>query len=390
MRTERSEARRRTADLLVIGGGAIGLACAWRAAFAGLRTILLDAGPLERASAVAAGMIAPVGEARWGEEALLDAALASAAAWPGFATELERATGREVPYRRCGAVHVALDRDEAAELRRLHELHERLGLAASALRASECRRLEPGLSTAVVGGLAAPDEAEVDPRVLIEILRTAFAEAGGEVREGAEVRELVVEEGAVNGVRFVDGEVMRAERVLLAAGARSSALVPVGVLPPIRPVKGEILRLRARSGERPCERIIVTERVYVVPRAGAEVVVGATSEELGFDLRVTAGGVHELLREAYRALPEIAELELVECSAGLRPATSDNAPIVGRTTLDGLLVASGHGRHGILLAPITAEAIGAALAGEAEPDAARSLSPARFASGAGLEEVAPA
>ena len=144
-------------------------------------------------------------------------------------------------------------------------------------------------------------------------------------------------------------------------------------------MKGEIVRLRARPGERPCERIVVTERVYVVPRAGDEVVVGATVEDRGFDLRVTAGGVHELLREAYRALPEIAELELVDCAAGLRPATPDNAPVIGATGVEGLLVAGGHHRNGVLLAPITADAIGAMLRGEESAGRGRRLAPARFA-----------
>jgi glycine oxidase len=147
-------------------------------------------------------------------------------------------------------------------------------------------------------------------------------------------------------------------------------------------MKGEVVRLRARPGERPCERIVVGERFYVVPRAGEEVVVGATVEDRGFDLRVTAGGVHELLREAYRALPEIAELELIQCAAGLRPTTPDNAPMIGATAVDGLLVAGGHHRNGVLLAPITADAIGALLRGEEMPAAIAALDPGRFPSNA--------
>ena len=136
--------------------------------------------------------------------------------------------------------------------------------------------------------------------------------------------------------------------------------------------------IRARSGERVCERLIVTERVYIVPRAGEEVVVGATVEDRGFDLRVTAGGVLELLREAYRVLPGIAELELVDCSAGLRPATPDNAPVVGPTTIGGLMLAGGHHRNGFLLAPLTAAAIAAALRGEPAPPEVEVLAPGRF------------
>lgn len=369
----------RAVDLLVVGAGVIGLACAWRAARAGLETLVVDAGPRERATEVAAGMIAPIGEASWGEETLHAAAVASARAWPRFAAELAEAAGVGVPYRQIGALHVALDRDEAAELRRVHALHERLGLEVSWLRGGECRQLEPGLATGVVGGVEAPGEAEVDPRALLAALRRAAERAGARLHAETEVSELLHEGGAVRGVRLAGGKAIAAERVLVASGARAGGeLLPRAVRPPIRPVKGEIVRLRAGPATRPCERLIVTERVYIVPREGDEVVVGATVEDRGIDLRVTAGGVLELLREAYRVLPEIAELELVECSAGLRPSTPDNAPVIGGTAIEGLLVAGGHHRNGILLAPITALGIEALLAGNPVPSELEGLGPARF------------
>ncbi len=380
MSNEHGAAGEGAADVVVVGGGAIGLASAWRAAQRGLAVVVLDAGERERASEVAAGMIAPVGEALWGEDLLLEAAVASAEAWPGFARELEEAAGLGVPYRRCGSVHVGLDRDETAELRRRHDLHESLGLEARWLRGSECRRLEPGLATSVAGGFEAPGEAEVDPRALMAALRAACERAGGVRIVAAAAAEVPVEGGRVVGVVAEGGERFAAGAVVAATGARlGEGPVPETVRPPVRPVKGEVLRLRALPGERPCERIVASERVYVVPRAGDEVVVGATVEDRGFDLRVTAGGVFELLREAYRALPEIAELELVECSAGLRPATPDNAPVVGRTAIEGLVLAGGHHRNGILLAPLTAEAVAAELAGEEPPEAMRALGPGRFA-----------
>jgi glycine oxidase len=279
-------------------------------------------------------------------------------------------------------LHVGLDRDEAAELRRRHELHSALGLEASWRRGSELRRLEPGLATAVAGGFEAPGEAEVDPRELLEALRGACAAEGVRMK-AARAEELVVEAGTARGVVTAEGRI-EAGAVLAATGARlGGPPLPEGVRPPVRPVKGEIVRLRATAGERPCERIVAAERVYVVPRAGDEVVVGATVEDRGFDLRVTAGGVFELLREAYRAVPEIAELELVEARAGLRPVTPDNAPVVGRCEIERLLLAGGHGRNGILLAPLTADGIAAVLAGREPQQAVRALSPARF-QGAGV------
>ncbi|MCO5327047.1 MAG: glycine oxidase ThiO [Solirubrobacterales bacterium] len=373
------ERRAAGADLLVLGGGVIGLGCAWRAARAGLDVRVVDAGGTERATEVAAGMIAPVGEALWGEEALLAAAVESAARWPGFAGELESDAELPVPYRRCGSLHVGLDRDETAGLRRLHDLHSELGLEARWLRGSECRRLEPGLTTAVTGGYEAPGEAEIDTRVLLVALRAAAEARGVEVREGRAV-ELLVEDGRCTGARLESGEELHAERTLAALGARlGGELLPAEVRPPIRPVKGEVLRLRARPGEAPCERIIASERVYVVPRASGDVVIGATMEDRGFDLRVTAGGVHELLREAYRAVPEVAELELLECRAGLRPTTPDNTPVVGATAIEGLMLAGGHHRHGIMLAPVTADAVAAELSGGEVPACAAALRPGRFA-----------
>ncbi len=368
-----------SADLVVLGAGVIGLGCAWRASRAGMDVRVVDAGGAERASEVAAGMIAPVGEALWGEDALLAAAVDSAGRWPEFAAELEAEAGVEVPYRRCGSLHVGLDRDEHAGLRRLHDLHAELGLEASWLRGSECRKLEPGLTTSVTGGYLAPGEAEIDPRALLVALRAAVAARGVEVVDGR-AAELLLDGGRCVGVRLADGAELRAPAVLAATGARlGGELLPAEVRPPVRPLKGEVLRLRCREGERPCERIIASERVYIVPRAGREVVVGATMEDRGFDLRVTAGGVHELLREAYRAMPEVAELELLECTAGLRPTTPDNTPVVGRTAIDGLLVAGGHHRHGIMLAPGTADAIAAELTGGEVPAAAAALRPDRFA-----------
>ena len=372
-------AARERADVAIVGGGVVGLAAAWRLAAAGAEVVVIDAGS-ERpaASRVAAGMIAPTGEASWGEEDLLVAARESARRWPEWARELSTAAGRELPYRRCGSLHVALDRDEAAELRRRAELHVRLGLPTRALLPSNARRLEPGLATGLAAAIEAPDEAEVDPRELLAAL-TAATDAAGVRRVHARAER--VDPGA-GRVEFGEAGVVEAPTVVVATGAwGGDDLLPVRLRPPVRPVKGEILRLRAEPSALPCERIVVGERFYVVPRANGEVVVGATVEELGFDLRVTAGGVHELLREAYRALPELAELELIESAAGLRPGTPDNAPIVGELA-PGLLFAGGLYRNGILLAPLVAETVAALATGRPPPPAAAPLGPGRFAAGA--------
>jgi glycine oxidase len=352
-------------DAVIVGAGVIGLACAWRAAERGLNVRVLERErPGAGASNVAAGMLAPVGEASWGEDRLLDLALTSHLQWPSFAEELAEASGREVGYLGLGSLHVAVDRDEADELRRRFDLMRSHGLAAEWLTPAECRELEPGLGSGGHGGVHAPHEAAVDPRELIAALAGAFEARGGRI-EIAEVSDGVFERGRLTGVRTAGGAEHLADAIVLAAGSWSAAeWLPAEARPPIRPVKGQIITLAGPASRPVCERIVAGERFYAVPRADGRLVVGATVEEQGFDTRVTAGGVHELLREAYRALPEISELELVEAIAGLRPAAPDNLPLIGPGAIEGLVLATGHFRNGILLAPLTADRIVATLARE--------------------------
>ena len=346
-------------DAVIVGGGVIGLSCAWRAAQRGARVALVERSqPPAGATRVAAGMLAPVGELAFGEPELLKLTLAASELYPDFVAELEQVSGIVTGYRRDGALHVALDRDEAAELRRVHELQRSLGLGAEWLPPRRCRELEPGLTPSFNGGVHAPDEASVDPRALTEALLAALAAEGKvDLLTGTGVEAALRDSGRIAGVRIASGEELRASSVVLAAGAWSGQAewLPEAARPPIRPVKGQILELRSRDGAGPCQRIVVSERVYLVPRPDGRLIVGATVEEQGFDTAVTAGGVHELLREAYRLLPELAEMELVEAAAGLRPGTPDNLPLVGPSGVDGLLWATGHYRNGILLAPLAAD-----------------------------------
>jgi glycine oxidase len=372
---------KRSFDAVFVGGGAIGLCCAWYAARRGARVAVLErAEPPAGATRVAAGMLAPVGELAFGEPKLLEMTLASARLYPEFVAELEAAAGVATGYERRGALHVALDRDEAAELRRVHDLQRSLDLEAEWLAPRRCRELEPGLTPSFNGGVHAPGEAAIDPRALAAALLAALAAAGVEVRTGAEVVDGVFEGERLAGVRTDAGDELRASAVVLAAGAWSGRAewLPEHARPPVRPVKGQTLELRSRGGVAPCERILVSERVYLVPRDDGRLIVGATVEEQGFDTAVTAGGVHELLREAYRLLPDVAEMELVDSLAGLRPGTPDNLPLIGPGAIEGLVLATGHYRNGILLAPLTAAAIVATLAGDVVPGAAAAADPARL------------
>lgn len=368
---------KRTYDVVVVGGGVIGLSCAWRLAQRGARVALLERGePGGGATRVAAGMLAPVGELSFGEPELLELTLAAARLYPQFVAELEVASGEETGYQQLGALHVALDRDEAAQLRRVHELQRSLELKAEWLPARRCRDLEPGLTPSFHGGVFAAGEAAVDPRALSRALAPALRAEGGEVRTGAEVVEGVFDGERLAGVRTAPGsagpfdraagEELRAESVVLATGAWSGTAtwLPEHARPRVRPVKGQVLELRRRDGEPPARHILASERVYLVPRPDGRLIAGATVEEMGFDTTVTAGGVHELLREAYRLLPDVAEMELIGASAGLRPGTPDNLPLVGPGAIEGLVLATGHFRNGILLAPLAAEAVADLLSGK--------------------------
>ncbi|HET7416846.1 MAG TPA: FAD-dependent oxidoreductase [Solirubrobacterales bacterium] len=370
-------------DALVVGGGVIGLSCAWRLAQRGARVAVVERGePGRGATRVAAGMLAPVGELTFGEPELLELTLAAARLYPGFVTELEEASGERTGYEELGALHVALDRDEAAQLRRVHDLQRSLELEAEWLPPRRCRDLEPGLTPSFHGGVFAAGEAAVDPRALTAALLAACDAEGVEMRTGTEVVDGVFEGEKLVGVRTASRSAgplhryagpksggpldeVRAGTVLLSAGAWSGSAewLPPEARPPVRPVKGQVLELRRRDGEPPARHVLASERVYLVPRADGRLIVGATVEEMGFDTAVTAGGVHELLREAYRLLPDVAEMELLGAVAGLRPGTPDNLPLVGPGAIPGLVLATGHFRNGILLAPLAAEAIADLLSG---------------------------
>lgn len=375
---------RSTSDVLVIGGGIIGLVTAWRAAQRGLRTAVADPEPGGGAARVAAGMLAAVTELHFGEETLLGLNLDSARRYPAFVAELAEATGHDVGYRACGTLAVALDADDRAHLRELHALQTRCGLASEWLNGRECRRLEPMLAPGVRGGLRVDGDHQVDPRRLADALLTA-CERAGVVFHRALVERLTVTGDRARGAVLAGGDELVADQVVLAAGSLSGRLagVPERVLPPVRPVKGQVLRLRVPPAYAPflsrtVRAVVRGSHVYLVPRENGELVVGATSEELGWDTTVTAGGVYELLRDAHELVPGITELPLTETRAGLRPGSPDNAPLLGPSALPGLHLATGHYRNGVLLTPVTGDVMAEALTTGALPDEARPFAARRF------------
>lgn len=365
-------------DVVVVGGGVIGLAVAWRTAARGASVTVVDPAPGSGASWVAAGMLAPVGEAQVGEEPLLALGLNSWERYPAFVAELEAATGRSTGFRDCGSLFVARDADEWAALTRDAGLRSALGLDMVALSSHECRRIEPRLAPRVRGGLLAEGDRQVDPRALLSALLVACEQ--GHVTIVRESAAITAAGGRVTGIRSPAGHIA-AGTVVLAAGSASARVrgLPAQAVPPVRPVKGQILRLRLRGGEPLTAHLIRGRDVYLVPRDDGRVVIGATVEEQGDDTTVTAGAVDDLLRDARDLVPDVAELELLETSAGLRPGTPDNAPLLGWSSVAGLMIATGHYRNGILLTPVTADCVASMLAGEESPAVFGPFTPERFA-----------
>jgi glycine oxidase len=367
-------------DSIIVGGGIIGLSIGWRASQLGLSVLVVDRDDHPKAaSTVAAGMLAPVTESTFGEEALLRLNLESARRWRGFAEELSMAAGVNLAGHRQGILHTALDRDQAEALSRLFEHQQELGLDVEWLSSMACRRLEPGLHPSTRAGILARADWAVDPRAVMKALRSALRTAGGEIRHGVEVVEITG--GDEPGVLTAAGEEIEAGNVVIAAGPWSGRMtgVPAYVGRATRPIKGQILRLWPGSTTPvPVTHIVRSEEVYLVPRPDGGVVVGATVEEKGFDTAPTAGGVFELLRAADDLVPAIREMELAEIGVGLRPGTADNAPMLGSIG-PGLVIATGHYRNGVLLAPVTADGIAELIAKGRLPPEMAGFDPARFA-----------
>ena len=390
-------------DVVVVGAGVIGLASAWRLAAAGASVAVVDPAPGSGASGVAAGMLAPVTEARLGEDDHWRLNRASWARWPDFAAELEAASGRAIGYRDDGTLMVALDADDRAVLDELAARHGDMGLTVERLRGREARALEPGLAPGVRAGLLAADERSVDPAAVVEALLVAVERAGVTLVHGAVERVALAPDGrrvagvVVEAMPSGGGapRAIEAGTVVLAAGCRTPTLpgIPDVARPPVRPVKGQILTLAQPPGAplltRTVRGIVRGASVYLVPRDDGRVVVGATVEERGWDTTPTAGGTHDLLRDALALVPGLDEAGFVAARAGLRPGSPDDLPMIGATAVPGLVVATGHHRNGVLLTPVTAEAVAAAVTGSAVPAEVAACDPRRFpAAGAARSGVA--
>lgn len=340
-------------SVVVVGAGVVGTVTAVRAVDAGNQVTLLDPRPRSGASWVAGGMLAPLTEAWPGEEELLDLGTKALARWPEFATELA-GRGHDPGLSLAGTLVVGTDAADAAELDRVAEFLAGQGRAVDRLTGRQARELEPTIGPSVRSGLSVPGDLAVDNRKLLDALLALLADLGVTPRP-AEVTG--VRQGAVH---CADGSRIECDVAVLAAGAWSGALHPA-LRDVVRPVKGEILRLRARPGSLPpptrtVRGMVEGRHVYLVPRDGGGLVVGATQYEAGFEPGPRVAGVRDLLADAERLVPGIGDYEFLECAANFRPGTPDNLPVV-RWLEPGVLAVTGHGRNGMLLLPVTADLV---------------------------------
>ena len=359
----------------------VGLGIAWRLAARGAVVSVFDRGQAGAgASHAAAGMLAACCEAEPGEEALVALGRDSQARWPGFADELLRASGVDVDLRREGTLVLALTADDQGEILHRLEFQKKLDLPLEWLTAADTRKKEPHLAGKIAGALFSPQDHQADNRKLVQALRIAAEAAGAKIFEHRAVKEIAVHGAKATGVVFEDGVTENADVVVLAAGARSRQIggLPPDRRPPVRPVKGQMLALRMDAKSPLLDHVLWAPGAYLVPRHDGRLIVGATVEEKGFDDTVTAGGVMALLDAAWRAIPAVEELPIDEIWVGHRPGSRDDAPILGPGPLDGLFYATGHHRNGILLAPVTADAMARLILDDVVDPAIRPFGLARF------------
>jgi glycine oxidase len=355
----------------IIGAGVIGLGIAWRLVARGASVAVFDQGAAGAgASHAAAGMLAACAEAEPGEDALVTLGRESQARWPAFAAELQQVSGTDVGLRSEGTLVVALTADDQARLNHQLVFQQKLGLPLHWISAAETRRREPHLAGKLAGAVFSPEDHQVDNRKLAAALRIAAEAAGASIREHCPVSTISSHAGRVDGIALADGTEVAAEVVVLAAGAwsRSIAGLAPELRPPVRPIKGQMLALRMDAAAPLLTHVVWAPGAYLVPRRDGRLLVGATVEEKGYDASLTAGGLLTLLEAAWRAVPAVEELPIDEMWVGHRPGSRDDAPILGAGPVAGLVYATGHHRNGILLTPITADAIARLiLDGVAEP-----------------------
>jgi glycine oxidase len=355
-----------TADVILVGGGVMGCASAFALASEGLRVLVLERSvPGAEASSAAAGILGAQTESH-GPGPFLDLARLSRARYSQWVDTLRSATGIDVGYRACGVLRVAFDDETGRKLRSEIDWQIAAGLETEELDAAGVARLEPSVSAMASYGIHFAGDGRVDPPLLLKALHIAAAQAGARFQTGTYVRSVDVAEGAVRGVVLEDGTRVSSPSVVLAAGSWSTLVDGIPLDPTaVRPARGQIVELETR--EPALRRVVVGPSCYLVPRDDGRVLVGSTLEFVGYRREVTALAVRNLLSAAIEIVPSLADAALTRTWSNFRPYTSRGTPLIGATEVRGLILATGHHRNGILLAPITAEIVRALVTGQKPP-----------------------
>jgi glycine oxidase len=364
---------------VVIGGGIIGLSVGWQLLRRGVPVILFEREKTGRAASwSAAGMLAPHSEVGFEEEEFLRLGIESLREFPRFLDELAADAGRRVPLDDRGTMIVGFHRDDTERIRRLYEFRKDLGLPVKWLPGTAGREIEPLLSPKITAAIWLADDCQINNRDLLDALRGAFVARGGALREDTPVRSVVIDNDRAIAVR-TDGEETAASSVIVAAGCWSGMVdgIPDALKPPVRPVKGQIVSLRM-NGEFEFKHVVRAPDAYLLPKDDGRLLVGATQEEMGFDVTPTAGPVMRLLERGWEAIPSIYDLAIDSIDVGLRPGSRDNEPLIGPTEVSELYFATGHHRHGVLLAPITAYALCGMIIDGRTSDLLAPFHPSRF------------
>jgi len=344
----------KTFDVAIAGAGLIGSAIALQLAQAGLRVGMFDQGePGREASWASAGILSPAPE-NPSAIPLVPLGKASLALYPEFVANVEEISGQSTGFRPKGTVDALFSREAARELSTLIALHHGLGLRAEPLRPEDACELEPALNPEIEAAALRPDEASIDNRLLTSALLQAARKSGVEIFPGQAVNAIWREGDRCVGLKL-RSEKISAKWTLVAAGCFSSQIGGAQAYAPVRPAKGQIAALRCDALK--MDRVLWSERIYLVPRNDGRVLAGATVEYLGFDKQVTAGGIEKILSAAIELAPALANARIDEAWAGLRPDSPDHLPILGPTDIHGLLIATGHFRSGVLLTPVTARLV---------------------------------
>jgi glycine oxidase len=343
-------------DVAVAGAGLIGAAIAWELAEAGLSVGVFDArDPGREASWASAGILSPAPE-NPGAIPVVPLGKASLALYPEFIAAAEESSGQRVGYRRKGTVEALFSSDAVRDLSTLIALHHGLGLKAEPLRPEDARELEPALSPDLAAAAFRPDEACVDNRLLMQAILSTAKKAGAQIFPGDGAQSILRQSNRCSGLQLKN-ETVSANWTVIAAGSFSSQIKGAEEFAPVRPAKGQILALRSDANAPKIDRVLWSDKIYLVPRDDGRIVVGATVEYVGYDKAITAGGLEENLAAAIELAPSLAAARIDEIWAGLRPDSPDHLPIIGPTGLDGLVIATGHFRSGVLLTPVTGKLI---------------------------------